>query len=143
VVLRSLSSFLGHAIDPQCLASGLSGTDVGLAAIPLPTWFLRPSFTCRRLYEENATIFQTPQDVNRGKQIVWNVQPEVESFDEDFVYDSKTISGPPDAVWTLNDLSKVSFEQDHPSRALGDIPFVMVWIRSIDDTLDIHELYSD
>ncbi|KIJ21676.1 hypothetical protein PAXINDRAFT_5824 [Paxillus involutus ATCC 200175] len=135
VVLRSLSSFLGHAIDPQCLASGLSGTDVGLAAIPLPTWFLRPSFTCRRLYEENATIFQAPQDVNRGKQIVWNVQPEVESFDEDFVYDSKTISGPPDAAWTLNDLSKVSFEQDHPSRALGDIPFVMRLTQTLYATL--------
>ncbi|KIK93651.1 hypothetical protein PAXRUDRAFT_828751 [Paxillus rubicundulus Ve08.2h10] len=135
VVLRSLSSFLGLAVDPQSLTSGLSGPDVCLPAISLPTWFLRPSFTCRRLYEENVTVFQVPQDVNSGKQVVWNVQPELESFDEDFVYDSKTMSGPPDAAWTLNDLSKNFFEQDDSSRALGDIPFVMRLTRTLYATL--------
>ncbi|KAF9229363.1 hypothetical protein BS17DRAFT_688726 [Gyrodon lividus] len=131
VVLRSLSSFLRCAIDPQSIVSGLSGMDLGLAAMPLSTWFLRPSFTCKRLYEENARIFQTSQYGKNGNHIIWNVEPEFGSFDEDFVYEPKNISGSPGAEWTLDDLSKSSVEQDNPSRAMGDIPFIVRLTRTL------------
>jgi pre-rRNA-processing protein IPI1 len=135
IVLRSLSSFLSQAIDPQSFASGSSNSELGLAAIPLPTWFLRPSFTCARLYEENSGIFQTSRFGNHGKHVVWTPEPEFESLDEDFVYDPKTIAGPSDAAWTLNDLSDFSLEQDDASRGLGDIPFVVLLSRTLYATL--------
>ncbi|KAF9242864.1 hypothetical protein BU15DRAFT_72514 [Melanogaster broomeanus] len=112
IVLRSLSSFLSQAIDPQSFTSGSSNSDIGLAAIPLPTWFLRPSFTCTRLYEENSGIFQTSRP---GKHVVWNDHQMQR--------------------WTLNDLSNVSLEQDDPSRGLGDIPFIMRLSRTLYATL--------
>ncbi|KIJ68364.1 hypothetical protein HYDPIDRAFT_36848 [Hydnomerulius pinastri MD-312] len=135
VVMRSLSSFLSHAVDPQSLTSGSSSPDLSPAAISLPTWFLRPSFTCARLYEENAGIFQSSRAEKPGRHILWSLEPEFESFDEDFVYDSTAILNPPGTAWTINDLSALSMEQDEPSESSGDIPFIMRLARTLYATL--------
>lgn len=61
-----------------------------------------------------------------GKHLAWNMDPEFESFDEDFVYDPRLLCGGPGTTWDLSNLSDLSPEVDDVSRPLGDIPLIMV-----------------
>ncbi|KAI9572897.1 Rix1 complex component [Boletus coccyginus] len=135
VVLQSLSSFLSHAIDPPPFASGGSHRNVGPATVSIPTWFLRPSFVTTRLYEEHANVFQPSSQGLNGKHLTWNMNPEFESFDEDFAYDPRFLCGESETAWDLNILLDLSPEMDDVSRPSGDIPLIVRLSRTLYSTL--------
>ncbi|KAG6381242.1 hypothetical protein JVT61DRAFT_5646 [Boletus reticuloceps] len=125
VVLQSLSSFLSHAIDHQPFASGESHRGVGQATVPVPTWFVRSSFVNTRLYEEHAKALQPSLHGVNGKHLTWSVDPDFESFDEDFVYDPRLLCGELETIRDLSNLSDLSPEMGDVSRSLGGIPLIM------------------
>ncbi|KAG9314429.1 hypothetical protein JVU11DRAFT_5226 [Chiua virens] len=135
VVLQSLASFLRHAIEPQSVASSASHRELGETSVPVPTWFLRPSFASARLYEEHANVFQFSHYGVNGKHLTWNVDPEFECFDEDFAYDPRLRCREPEAAWDLSHLSDLSPEIDDVSRPSGDISLIMRLSRTLYPTL--------
>ncbi|KAF8140186.1 hypothetical protein EV363DRAFT_1393099 [Boletus edulis] len=134
VVLQSLSSFLSHAIDPQPFA-GESHRGIGQATAAVPTWFVRPSFVNTRLYEEHAKALQPSLHGVNGKHLTWSVDPDFESFDEDFVYDPRLLCGELETVQDLSNLSDLSPEMGDVSRSLGGIPLIMRLSRTLYPTL--------
>lgn len=86
-----------------------------------------------RLYEEHAKVFEPSLRGVNGKHLIWNMNPEFESFDEDFAYDPRLLCGVPETAWDLSNLSDLSPEMDDASRPLGDVPLIMVGSLLVDD----------
>lgn len=61
------------------------------------------------------------------------MNPEFESFDEDFAYDPRFLCGESETAWDLNNLSDLPLEMDDVSRPLGDIPLIVVGNLLVDD----------
>lgn len=61
------------------------------------------------------------------------MNPEFESFEEDFAYDPRLLCGEPDTAWDLSNLLDLSPEMDDASRSLGDVPLIMVGGLVVDD----------
>ena len=80
--------------------------------------------------------------VNR-KHLTWTINPEFEFFDEDFVYDPQLLCGEPESAWDLNSLSDLSPEIGDASRALGDIPLIIVGSFFVDDPVVQRESCRD
>ncbi|KAI6007344.1 hypothetical protein EDD15DRAFT_2396785 [Pisolithus albus] len=119
VVLRSLSKFLCCAV---CRRS-ITEADVGNQALTtsrLPTWFLRPFFATRRLYEEHDRLFTAP----------WS-----DSLDEDFVYNCDTVTSLPVASSILTELSDCFADRDNCCASVVDVDFLMRLARVLHPTL--------
>ena len=71
------------------------------------------------------------------------MNPEFESFDEDFAYDSRLLCGEPEPARDLSNLSDLSPEMNDVSRPLGDIALIMVGSLLVDDPVVERESCRD
>lgn len=60
VLLQSLSTFLRHAVDQQSSTSRTATQDINPASMPLPSWYLKRSFTSETAYEAFVSILHPP-----------------------------------------------------------------------------------
>ncbi|KAG1864121.1 hypothetical protein DFJ58DRAFT_772772 [Suillus subalutaceus] len=107
VVLKSLSTFLTHAVSRQLRPSNHATSNLDLAAVPLPTWFLSPSFRSARSFSAYERLF-------RSESVDCQPQLDAEHPRDDFICMPDFATGPLATAWSLNDLSGLSLAQNEP-----------------------------
>ncbi|KAG2118443.1 hypothetical protein DEU56DRAFT_142193 [Suillus clintonianus] len=101
VVLKSLSAFLTHAVSRQLRPSNDEASNLDPAAVPLPTWFLAPSFRSARSFIAYERLF-------RSELVDFQPQLDGEHPRDDFICMPGFVTGPLATAWSLNDLSGLS-----------------------------------
>lgn len=104
VVLKSLSAFLTHAVSQQLRPSNHVTSNLDPAAVPLPTWFLAPSFRSARSFSAYERLFQS-------ESVDYQSQLDAEHPRDDFICMPDFATGPLATDWSLNDLSGLSLAQ--------------------------------
>ncbi|KAG1881744.1 hypothetical protein C8R48DRAFT_585967 [Suillus tomentosus] len=104
IVLKSLSAFLTHAVSQQLRLSNHATSNLDPAAVPLPTWFLAPSFRSTRPFFAYQRLFR-PESVDRQPQL------DAEHPRDDFICMPNFATDPLATAWSLNDLSELSLAQ--------------------------------
>lgn len=104
VVMKSLSTFLTHAVSRQLRPSNHATSNLDPAAVPLPTWFLFPSFRSARSFSAYERLF-------RSESVDCQSQLDVEHSRDDFICMPDFATGPLTPAWSLNDLSSSSLAQ--------------------------------
>ncbi|KAG1757489.1 hypothetical protein EDB19DRAFT_1901008 [Suillus lakei] len=104
VVLKSLSAFLTHAVSRPLRPSNNATSNLDPTAVPLPTWFLAPSFRSARSFNAYERLFRS--------ELV-DCQPELDAEhpQDDFICMPDFVAGPLATAWSLNDLSGLSLAQ--------------------------------
>ncbi|KAG1755203.1 uncharacterized protein EDB91DRAFT_1242401 [Suillus paluster] len=101
VVLKSLSTFLTHAVSRQLRSSSNATSNLNPATVPLPTWFLAPSFVSARSFSAYERSF-------RSESVDVQPQLDAEQLQGDFICMPDFVTGPSATAWSLNDLSGLS-----------------------------------
>ncbi|KAG1783868.1 hypothetical protein EV702DRAFT_1055985 [Suillus placidus] len=112
VVLKSLSAFLTHAVSRQLRSSNHATSNLDPAAVPLPTWFLAPSFRSARSFNAYERFF-------RSESVDCQPQLDAEHPRDDFICMPDFATGPLATAWSLNDLSGISLAQTESSTHLN------------------------
>ncbi|KAG1826020.1 uncharacterized protein BJ212DRAFT_1317584 [Suillus subaureus] len=107
VVLKSLSAFLTHAVSRQLRPSNHATSNLDPAAVPLPTWFLSPSFRSARSFSAYERLFQS-------ESVDCQLQLDAEHPRDDFICMLDFATGPLATAWSLNDLSGLSLARTEP-----------------------------
>ncbi|KAI0800897.1 hypothetical protein C8Q74DRAFT_1314301 [Fomes fomentarius] len=103
VVLKSLSTFLSHAIasawHPRDLAQASGAT------LATPTWYLSSSFSSTSAYEAFDALLR-PMSARRSSQSAWVWSEETpENAEEDFAGHFPLAMAPCSTEWSMHDLS--------------------------------------
>jgi pre-rRNA-processing protein IPI1 len=104
VVLKSLSAFLTHAVSRQLRPSNHTTSNLDQAAVPLPTWFLSPSFRSARSFNAYERLF-------RSESVDCQPQLDAKHSYNDFICIPDFATGPLATAWSLDDLSGLSLAQ--------------------------------
>ncbi|KAH9944068.1 uncharacterized protein BXZ73DRAFT_39165 [Epithele typhae] len=101
VVLRSLASFLSHALRSFWISRDFAESS---SATVTPTWYLASAFSSRRAFEAFDALLRPHETTTSSRQ--WTEEAQEESAD-DFVgnFNDALATGP--LAWSLNDLEDV------------------------------------
>jgi pre-rRNA-processing protein IPI1 len=112
VVLKSLSTFLTHAVSRLLRSPSDVASDRDPTAVSLPTWFFAPSFLSARSFTAYERLYHSePADVQP--------QLNVDHLQDDFICMPDFVTGASTIACSFNDLSDLSLAHTesltHPS----------------------------
>lgn len=118
IVLKSLSSFLSHALSATLSSSQPSSSSS--AHPPTPTWFLSSSFTSLKAYEAFESVLRPTYHASQSMSSAryaerWSEEADVDVTFETFPGQFDAASAPTGIAWSLQELMNVDVQEVNQS----------------------------
>lgn len=149
IVLKSLSSFLSHALSAASSSSQPSSSSS--AHPPTPTWFLSSSFTSLEAYEAFESVLRPTYHASQSMSSAgyaerWSEEADVDVTFETFPGHFDAASAPTGISWSLQELMNVDVQEANQSGDDNKSPSSFAVVRIVEqlqiEELNTHELHT-